>query len=154
MDERKKVMMISRRASGNSGRDSEFYATIFRDFSVDGFHILNDIMGTAMLDVRAFVTGAYCDDGRTTGNTSADAARRILEDDTLFGIITEALSSEQERVRGRLSCLQTLVVSSDSDWRWYDSDTLHATICCQRHNKYARPTADKKKKHRRSSHRR
>ncbi len=98
-------------------------------FAADFFHILDDVVSTTVLDLLTLVACANRNDSGAAGNTCADAAGRVLEDETFLRVVTEALGREKKRVGSGLSCLETFVVSSDSHWRRRNADASHATVC-------------------------
>lgn len=97
-------------------------------FTVDLLHVLDDKVGSAVLNLRTLVACAHSDDCGSRGDTGTDTGWRILEDDALLRVKAEALGSEEERIRGGLAGLEPLVVGGNGDWRWGDANSGHAAI--------------------------
>ena len=108
--------------------DSEAQVTMLY-LDLHALHIVNDEVGTAVLNLRPLVAGADSDDDRARRDASPDTRGRILENDTACGIKAELLGSEQERVRRGLARLETLVVRGDGDARRDDADAGHTSVC-------------------------
>jgi hypothetical protein len=107
----------------------ELHLRSFTDrFTVDLLHVLDDKVGSAVLNLRTLVARAHSDDCGSGGDTGADTRWRILEDDALLRVKAEALGSEEEGIRGGLAGLEPLVVGGDGDWWWGDADSSHAAI--------------------------
>lgn len=104
---------------------------ILQGMDLDIVHVLNNVMRPAVLDLAALVTCADSDDGCAGRDASADTGGRVLEDDALLGVITQALRSQQERIREGLAVLEALVISGDRYGRWCDADTGHAAMRCE-----------------------
>ena len=77
----------------------------------DLLHRLHDIMRATVLDLRPLVARADSDDCRARGDARLDARRRVLKDNAALRVEPELLRGEQERVRGGLPSLETLVAS-------------------------------------------
>ena len=75
-------------------------------------------MRPPVLDLRSLVARAHSNHSRPRRDTRLDPRRRVLKDHTPLGIEPELRRREEERVRGRLASLQTLVASGDGDLGW------------------------------------
>jgi len=96
--------------------------------TVDLLHVLDDKVGSAVLNLRTLVACTHSDDCGSGGDTGADTGWRILEDDALLRVKAEALGGEEERIRGGLAGLEPLVVGGNGNWWWGDADSGHAAI--------------------------
>ena len=95
---------------------------------MDFLHVLDDIVGAAVLDLAPLVRRADCNDRSTGGDTRADTTGRVFEDDTLLGVVAETLGGEEEGIGERLALLKTFVIGSDGDFRRRDTDAGHAAV--------------------------
>ena len=97
--------------------------------NLHALHIVDDEVGTAVLNLRPLMARADSDDDRARRDSSPDSRGRVLENDTASCIEAELLGGEEEWVGRGLARLETLVVRGDGNaWR-SDADASHTSVC-------------------------
>ena len=70
-------------------------------FAMNLLHIVDEEVCATVLDLLLLMRGADGDDSCTRSNTRTNARRRVLEDNTILGIVAELIGSERRGGRDR-----------------------------------------------------
>jgi hypothetical protein len=95
---------------------------------LDLVHGVDDIVGTVGVDLVPWVRGADGNDDSTRCNTSLDTRRRVFKDNTSLGIEAEVGGSEEERIRERLSPLESRVIGRYTNFGDGDAGSVQASV--------------------------
>jgi len=96
------------------------------------FQVLHYKVDTSLFDLFARMARAHSNDYGTGRNASLNPSWLIFEDNTSRGLVAEALSSEEKRVRRGFARSQSWVVRSDRHFGWDNTTRLRQPCCSNR----------------------